>query len=115
MANVLEELFYVGEGGFAFSIKTGIDMSNLVDTEVVGVIKRPNGSIVKRVIPIAKVTDAVTGTVDFEIIDTDFAKPGSHSIQIFAKDADAVLARPSHVFSFEVGENLVKDVAKLFV
>lgn len=114
MQKVLEEVFYTNEGGFAFSIKTGIDMSSLVDGEIKGVIKRPNGSVVDRTIPVSKVTDAVTGTVDFDILDSDFAEEGVHSIQVFTKDADAALARPSHIFSFEVQNNLVKDAAALF-
>lgn len=114
MHKVLEEVFYVGEGGFAFSIKTGIDMTNLSDGEIKGVIKRPNGSTVYRSILTAKITDVATGTLDFDIVETDFVEPGTHSVQIFTKDADAVLARPSHIFSFEVIENLVKDVDKLF-
>ena len=115
MQKVLEEVFYVGEGGFAFSIKTGIDMTNLADGEIKGVIKRPNSSVVSRTILIAKVTDLVNGVVDFDIEEADFVEPGIHSVQIFTKDSDATLARPSHIFSFEVIGNLVKDVPNLFV
>lgn len=114
MQTVLEEKFYVGEGGFAFSIRTGIDMTNLADGEIKGVIQRPNGSLVDRVIPIAKVTDVTTGTVDFDVLDTDFSMPGYYKVQVYTKDADAALARPSHIFSFEVVDNLVKDVENLF-
>lgn len=111
---LLEETFYPGEAGFSFAIKTGIDMSNLIDGEVKGVIGRPNGSVVHRTIPMAKVTDLVTGTVFFDIETTDFTEPGIYSMQIFTKDADGGLTRPSHLVRFEVQSSII-DAAKIFV
>ena len=111
---LLEEVFYPGEAGFSFSIKTGIDMSNLLDGEIKGVIGRPNGSVVYRTIPIAKVSDAPTGTVYFDIETTDFTEPGEYTLQIYTKDADGTLARPSHLVRFEVEKGIV-DAAKIFV
>lgn len=112
---LLEETFYPGEAGFSFSIKTGIDMSNLLDGEIKGVIGRPNGSVVYRTIPVAKVADAVTGTVYFDIEATDFTEPGYYTVQIYTKDADADLARPSHLVRFEVQKGIVVDADKMFV
>lgn len=114
MNRILEEDYYVGEYGFFFTIKTGIDMTNLLDGEVKGVIKRPNGSIVRRNILSANLTDRPTGTVQFEIVDGDFNQEGVFTIQIFAKDADTTLARPSHSFSFNVVESVAKDVNAVF-
>ncbi len=111
---VLEEAFYPGEAGFSFSIKTGIDMSNLLDGEVKGVIRRPNKSLVSRTIPIAQISDKPTGTVFFEIVATDFTMPGTYTMQIQVKDADTSLTRPSHPISFEVEANLA-DAADVFV
>ena len=115
MIRELEEEYYVDESGFAFIVKTGLDLSNLVDGEIKGVIKRPNGSIVSRDIPVVKITDQTTGTLSFDIEAGDFTLPGTYYIQVFAKDADTTLARPSHAFSFTVKEPLVKDVDGLFV
>lgn len=111
---LLEEVFYPGEAGFSFAIKTGIDMSNLLDGEIKGVIGRPNGSVVSRVIPIAKISDAPTGTLYFDIETTDFTEPGEYSMQIFTKDADGSLIRPSHLIKFEVEKSVV-DAATIFV
>ncbi len=111
---LLEETFYPGEAGFSFTIKTGIDMSNLLDGEIKGVIGRPNGSTVNRSIPLAKVSDAATGTVYFDIESTDFTEPGYYTMQIYVKDADGGLARPSHLIRFEVQSGIV-DAAKIFV
>ena len=115
MIRELEEEYYVGEGGFAFVVKTGIDMSSLQDGEIMGVIKRPNDSIVKRSIPTVKISDTATGTVSFDIVATDFTMPGTYSVQIFVKDADTSVARPSHPFTFTVNGALVKDADALFV
>jgi len=104
---ILEEEFYPGEGGFAFSIKTGIDLTGLLEGEIKGVIKRPNSSVVYRTIPLAKIADVATGTVYFDILSSDFTVPGEYKMQIFAKDADGTLTRPSHVVSFTVASNLV--------
>ncbi|MCK5643219.1 MAG: hypothetical protein KAJ19_20590 [Gammaproteobacteria bacterium] len=115
MANILlEEVFYPGEAGFSFSIKTGIDMSNLLDGEIKGVVGRPNGSVVARTIPLAKVFDAATGSVYFDIEVTDFTEPGEYTMQIFTKDADGTLVRPSHLIRFEVQKSIV-DAATIFV
>ena len=110
----LEETFYPGEAGFSFAIKTGIDMTNLIDGEVKGVIGRPNGSVVHRTIPMAKVFDLVTGSVYFDIEDTDFTEVGQYIMQIATKDADGVLSRPSHPVCFEVEDNVL-DASKVFV
>ncbi len=115
MAHILlEEIFYPGEAGFSFAIKTGIDMSNLLDGEIKGVIGRPNGSVVPRTIPLAKVSDLVTGTVYFDIETTDFTEPGEYTVQIFTKDADGTLIRPSHLIRFAVEKSIV-DAASIFV
>jgi len=115
MAHILlEEVFYPGEAGFSFSIKTGIDMSNLEEGEVKGVIGRPNGSIVSRTIPLAKVLDAVTGHVYFDIESTDFTEPGEYMVQVFTNDANGTLIRPSHVVRFKVEKSIV-DAVKIFV
>lgn len=111
---LLEEVFYPGEAGFSFAIKTGIDMSNLLADEIKGVIGRPNGSVVTRTIPIAKVADATTGTVYFDIEATDFTEPGEYTMQIFTKDADGTLIRPSHLIRFEVEKGIV-DASSIFV
>ncbi len=111
---LLEEIFYPGEAGFSFAINTGIDMSNLLDGEVKGVIGRPNGSVVYRTIPMAKVSDLITGTVFFDIEATDFTEPGEYTMQIFAKDADGPLIRPSHLIRFEVQANIA-DANDVFV
>ena len=115
MIRELEEEYYVDESGFSFIIKTGLDLSSLADGEIKGVIRRPNGSIVSRTIPIASITDQNTGSVAFDIIPGDFSEAGTYFIQVFAKDADADLARPSHAFSFSVVSALVKDADALFV
>jgi len=114
MSILLEETFYPGEAGFSFEIRTGVDMSNLIDGEIKGVIGRPNGSTVNRVIPMAKVNDLVTGTVYFDIESTDFTESGNYTMQIYVKDADGGLARPSHLIRFEVQDGIV-DAAKIFV
>jgi len=111
---LLEEVFYPGEAGFSFAIKTGIDMSNLLEDEIKGVIGRPNGSVVSRTIPLAKVSDAATGTVYFDIEPTDFTKPGEYTMQIFTKDADGDLIRPSHLIRFEVEKSII-DASSIFV
>jgi len=111
---VLEEIFYPGETGFSLSIKTGIDMTNLEEGEVKGIIKRPNGSIAHRTIGVSKISDLLTGTVLFDILSTDFTDPGIYSVQIFAKDLDGTLIRPSHIIKFMVESNLV-DASKVFV
>lgn len=115
MIRQLEEEYYVDERGFSFIVKTGLDLSNLVDGEIIGVLKRPNASVVSRIIPVAKITDQATGSVSFEIEDGDFTMEGIYYIQVFAKDADTTLARPSHAFSFSVKRSLVKDADSLFV
>ena len=115
MLRELEEEYYVDESGFAFIIKTGLDLSSLTDGEIKGVIRRPNGSIVSRTIPIVNITDQATGSVSFDIEPGDFSEVGTYYIQVFAKDADAELARPSHAFSFSVIAALVKDADSLFV
>ena len=111
---VLEEVFYPGEAGFSFSIKTGIDMSNLLVDEIKGVIRRPNKSLVSRTIPLNKISDAATGTVFFDIEPTDFTVPGTYTMQIQTKDADTTLTRPSHPIQFEVQPNIA-DAADVFV
>ncbi len=111
---VLEEVFYPGEAGFAFKIKTGLDMTNLLEGEIKGVVGRPNGSVVRRTIPLAKIDDLVTGTVFFDIIAEDFTEPGEYKMQIFTNDASGTLQRPSHLITFEVQET-VMDAAGVFV
>ncbi len=111
---LLEETFYLGESGFSFSIKTGIDMSNLIDGEIKGVIKRENGSIVSRTIPLNKISDALTGHVFFDIEESDFTEKGSYVIQIMTRDSDAGITRPSHLVKFEV-ESGIADADKIFV
>lgn len=115
MNRLLEEEYYIGESGFAFTIKTGINLAGLVDGEIKGVIKRPNGSIVARTIEISDISDVATGTVLFDVEPEDFTTAGTYKIQVFVKDADAALARPSHVFSFNVVPGLVSDADSLFV
>ena len=111
---LLEEQFYPGESGFSFDIKTGIDMTNLLDGEIKGVVGRPNGSTVPRTIPLAKISDLVTGQVYFDIESTDFTETGIYSVQIFTKDADGSLFRPSHLIRFEVVRAVI-DASTIFV
>lgn len=115
MATVLlEETFYPGEAGFSFQIKTGINMTGLLNGEIKGVIRRPNGSAVIRTIPTSKIADLITGTVFFDIEVTDFNEVGTYKMQIQTRDADAPLTRPSHPIQFEVEPNLA-DAADVFV
>jgi hypothetical protein len=115
MIRQLEEEYYVDESGFAFIVKTGLDLSNLVDGEIMGVLKRPNDSVVSRSIPTARITDLNTGSVSFDIEANDFTMEGVYYIQVFVRDADTGLSRPSHAFSFNVRQSLVKDADSLFV
>lgn len=110
----LEESFYVDEKGFSFKVKTDLDMSSIIEGEIKGVIVRPNGSQVAKNISIGNIADAATGTVYFPVVDGDLNSEGQYRAQVYVKDTDLDLARPSHIFTFWVFEGLETDIDSLF-
>jgi hypothetical protein len=99
---VLEEKFYVAEYGFSFVVKTGIDLTNMVEGDLKGVLQRADGSVALKNIPLANISEVATGTVLFPVSDTDFTVPGRYVAQVFVKDTSLGVARPSHPFGFDV-------------
>lgn len=110
----LEERFYLDERGFKFVVRTGLDMSVLLDGEIKSILKRPNGTIVKRTIPLTDIQSATTGTVLMSILEGDLNQKGEYQAQIFIKDASLNRARPSHIFTFVVGDPVVPDFETIF-
>ena len=110
----LEERFYVGEHGFKFVVKTGLNMSALAEGEIKSVLKCPHNITIKRVIPLVDVVDAVTGTVLMEVGSGDLDAAGNYSAQIFILDSSLNQARPSHIFTFVVMDPVVKDFESIF-
>lgn len=111
----LEEQFYTNEQGFDFQVKTGLDLTDLQDGEIVGVVLRPNGSTVTRTINIARIVGAATdGVILFPIQSGDLTQPGNYRAQIFIRDADLGRARPSHPWEFKVVNGLVANPSSLF-
>lgn len=110
----LEERFYVGEHGFKFVVRTGLDMSALAEGEIMSVLKRPKGSVVKRVIPLLDIQSATLGTVLMSVGEGDFSEVGQYQAQIFIRDVTMNSARPSHVFTFIVQEPVVSEFESIF-
>jgi hypothetical protein len=110
----LEESFYVGEHGFSFRVKTDIDLTGVVEGEIKGVIVRPNRSQISKNISIGNITDAATGTLMFPVVDNDLNAEGQYTAQIYVKDSDLNISRPSHIFTFSVFEGLELDPDSLF-
>lgn len=110
----IEERFYVGERGFKFVVRTGLDMTVLAEGEIVSVLKRPNGNTIKRVIPLADIQDVQLGQVLMSVDTNDFNVAGEYQAQIFIKDASLGHARPSHVFTFVVQEPVISPFEPIF-
>jgi hypothetical protein len=102
----LEETFYVGEHGFYFTVQTGLDMTGVTAGDIRSVLRRPNGSSVRRSVLVADVIDVATGTVLIPIGAGDLVAPGKYQMQVWVRDQALNLGRPSHPFSFEVETGL---------
>lgn len=111
---MLEDQYYVGEYGFFFTIKTGIDLTAVVEGEIRGVLRRPNGSTIHRNIPRVNVTDQAVGKLLFQVESGDFTSVGDYHCQVFVRDVDVGIVRPSHVFGFQVVEGLTISPGNLF-
>jgi hypothetical protein len=99
---VLEEKFYVSEFGFNFEVQTGLNLVNFIEGDFRAVLRRPDGSVSAKNIPLANVLDTAKGTVLFPISGSDLKIPGRYAAQVFVRDQNLGVARPSHVFQFDV-------------
>jgi len=111
--NRLDEKFYVGEEGLTLLVRTGMDMTGVREGDVRSALRRPNGSVVSRVIPVSAIQDAEAGLVAMSIEAGDFSMPGVYQAQIYFRDREGRL-RPSHLFAFEVENSIVVDSESLF-
>lgn len=102
MMVTLEEKFYVGESGFYFTVQTGLSMAGANAGDIRSVLKRPNGSIVRRTIPLTDILNGDTGETIMLVGSGDLNAPGIYRAQIWVRDTSLNRMRPSHEFRFEV-------------
>lgn len=107
---ILEERFYVSEYGFNFTVKTGLNLTNFVEGDFKAVLKRPDGSVSVKNIPLSNVTEVATGTVLFPITSKDLTQEGRYKAQVFVRDVNLNFGRPSHAFEFDVEKPIGESV-----
>lgn len=98
----IENIFYVGEHGFYFNLKTGIDMTGLSNAAVRAVWLKPDGVTLSPApsIPTGDRIDPETGDVNVNIPQGLLAEEGTYLLQVVAQIAGGVLA--SRPIEFQV-------------
>ena len=98
----ISEKFYQDEYGFYVVATTNLNLENLSDGDVRLLMKKPDGTVVKRSVPIADWLDLVTGELRLLFQSGDLDQLGSYEFQIVVRDTLASALRPSHLAKLSV-------------
>lgn len=108
----IDNLFYVGEHGFFFNMRTGIDLTNA--QEVRAAWLRPNGTTLSPAptIPIGDVQDVLTGDINVVAPQGLLNTPGTYILQVVVRIAGGVIA--SRHIEFAVRSGAAPDLSAIF-
>lgn len=98
----ISEKFYQDEYGFYVVATTNLNLTNLAAGDVRMLLRKPDGTVVKRDIPQVDWLDDATGELRLLFQNGDLNQLGSYEFQIVVRDTVASALRPSHLAKLSV-------------
>lgn len=108
----VDNIFYLGEHGFYFNLKTGIDMTGVVDGDVRAVWLRPDGTHVSPSVPTGDRIDPATGDVNVTVPQGLLSAAGTYILQIVVRVGGGVVA--SRPIQFAAQQGAAPDLSGVF-
>jgi hypothetical protein len=108
----IDNLFYIGEHGFYFNLKTGVDMTDALEVRAAWL--KPDGMTLSPApeVPAGDIINAATGEVNVVVPQGLLSAAGSYILQIVTRVAGGVIA--SRHIEFAVRKGAADNLAGIF-